>query len=314
MRIRRILWTALLVLITLAVAVWLASQPQQRLGSVGAESRSTVHDALRIGLVPEGNLLLQRQRYRKLADYLSEHLGRPVDLATSATLETLLHDFDGGRIHAAILPPLPALLSRTRCGTRIVAKAVMQDGSTTVRGVIFVRSNSPPHSVEELSGGSISLLRLTMEGSVFAPSLLKERIPADRLPEFRWAESSEAVPRAVLEGRSDAGASTMLRLSAFEAANPGAVFRRLAVSEEVPTLTLVTRIDEESLSRALERAMLEAHHDRTGQATLLNLGARQFVPCEAPEYFALQRMIDTLETRPEMLGAGLPLQPLVPSR
>jgi len=314
MRIRRMLPAALLVLVTLGVAVWLASQPQQRLSSVGAESQERVHDALRIGLLPEGDPLLQRQRFRQLADYLSEQLERPVDLATSATAETLLEDFDRGRVHAAILPPLTAYLSYTRSGTRIVAKAVMHDGRSTVQAVIFVSASSPVRKVEELAGGSMSLLPLTMEGVIFAPSVLKERIPAGRLPEFRWAESHQAVIRSVLEGRADAGASTVTRLEAFEASNHGAAFRRLVLSEEVPALALVTRINESELSSPLHRALLEAHRNPTGQATLLNLGADRFVPCEKREYLALEQMMDTLGSKPELLGSGIPLPALEPNR
>ena len=77
--VRTVLWGTLAAGL-LALPAWFAGvpggSPQPR-----AQEKASTQPAgrpLRIGLVPERDIFLQRKRYRILADYLSGRMGRPV--------------------------------------------------------------------------------------------------------------------------------------------------------------------------------------------------------------------------------------------
>ena len=294
-----IILTALLVLLTLCLLLWLGRPPEEENGSAQgiAGHDPTTRPVLRIGLIPERDIFEQRRRYQALADYLSGKLHRDVELATENTYEGILDDLASGNVHAAFLGSLVATLAMDRDGSQPIVKPEMEGGITTYRGVIFVRSDSPIQEVAELAGHSIAMLRTTTAGDLFPvfEMIRHNLLDSPTPPQIMWVGTHDAVIREVSEGRADAGSAKDLRLDAYEAAHPGLSFRRLAASDAAPNnaLLLSAAVIEE-LGPELRSVMSAMTDDPAGREVLKTFGAIRFVPCDAQEYEAVYRMIDDL--------------------
>ncbi|UCD75166.1 MAG: phosphate/phosphite/phosphonate ABC transporter substrate-binding protein [Phycisphaerales bacterium] len=298
----RTIWislTTLLVLLVLCLLFWLGRLPGEGANpdQASAEQEGTTKPTLRIGLIPERDIFEQRRRYKALADYLSEKLQREVALVTENTYEGILEDYAQQRVDAAFLGSLVSTLAMDRYAARPTLKPVMTGGVAAYRGVILVREDSPIRRVEDLAGHSIAMVRATTAGDLFPMSELMQRglLRSSSPPQIKWVGTHDAVIREVWAGRVDAGSAKDLRLEAYEASHPERIFRRLVVSDSVPNnaLLLSATVTEE-VEAALRSAMSAMADDPAGSEVLKALDALRFVPCEAYEYEAVYRMVESL--------------------
>jgi phosphonate transport system substrate-binding protein len=316
MRVTWIILTGVLVLLAIGAAVWLSRLPRSGPPEGEVPARALREPALRIGLIPERNIFAQRARYRALADYLAEHLDRPVELVTNNTYEGVLDDFASDRVDAAFLGSLVAVLAMDRHDARVVLKPELPGGVTTYRGVILVRPDSAIESVDDLGGRSIAMVKATMAGDLFPVFEMSRRglLSSPTPPDMVWVGTHDAVMQEVMAGRVEAGAAKDLRLLAYEAEQSDRPFRRLAISDPVPNNALMLRkATADELGPQLVEIMLRMDADPAGRQTLAEFGAVRFVPCVAEEYEAIYQMVDVLGERWSALGvSGPPPAPPAP--
>ncbi len=301
MRTSMTILSVTLVALMVAMLFWLGHNPQ---GLTAMENRQApigpgaAHDGeLHLGLIPERDIFDQRRRYRALADYLSNDLGRPVTLVTSNTYHGALNDMADGRIDAAFMGSLVATLAMDQLRARVLVKPEDVDGATTYHGVIFVRDDSPIHSLDGLAGRSIAMVRTTTAGHLFPIHALSGLgLFAGQDPvKVRWAGTHDRVIQDVFDGEVDAGAAKNLRIDAFEQGHLGYHFRRLAAGEAVPNNALIVRPDMDSeLADRLERVLLAMHENEPGKRALAVFGAARFVACVPGEYRPIHDMADRL--------------------
>ena len=294
----RVVWTLLwgtLVVVFLALLAWFAGIPG---GSPAPEETASTRPSgppLRIGLVPERDIFLQRKRYRILADYLAGRMGRPVELLIASTYEGVLQDFTEKKIETAFLGSLVAVLAMDRLGTQVVARPEFAGGISEYHGVIFVRADSPVKKLEDMCGRSIGMVRTTTAANVF-PGCVMVRLGfwkrPDR-PKIKWIGTHDDVLRNVIEGHIDVGAIKNLRLDALLKDHPEWKIRRLANGRCVPSNTLVVRKDlAEQLGPQLSRALLAMEKDTQGKEALAAMGMTRFLPCNVRDYASIYDMVD----------------------
>lgn len=265
---------------------------------------------LRIGLVPEHDVFALRKSYQELARYLSLKLQQPVEVATLHSYEAVLADFHEKQIHAAFLGSLVATLAMDRFDARVLVKPELPDGSSSYRGVIFVRQDSPIQSLEQLSGRPVAMLRNTLAGSLFPIAEFSRRslLQGVEPPHFLWLGTHDEVISAVVSGQVEVGAAKDLRLAAFQKNHPQFAVRRLGTSPSVPNNVLLVRADlAASLGAALKPILLDMDKDPAGRRALEALGVARYVPCEVREYEAVYDMIEQVGAAWSLVGmAGQP--------
>ena len=258
-------------------------------------------EPLRLGLVPERDIFEQRQRHRVLAAYLSQRLGRPVKLVTFSTYSGVLDDFEQGTVDAAFLGSLITVLVHERYGARVLVKPEYADGSSSYRGVLFVRDDGPIASLDDLHGHCVAMVRGTMAGHLF-PLTVLDGVEYGSIRAC-WLGSHDEAVAAVARGQIVAGAAKDRRLDVFEAANPDVSLRRLAVSASVPENALVTSAAlDEAVADALVEALLGLAQTPSGQAVLEAFGVRRFVACEMRSYAPVYELSEALRERWPSLG------------
>lgn len=301
MRTSMTILSVTLITLTVVMLFWLGRNP----GTLSAfengrtlNTPGTVPDeVLYLGLIPERDIFDQRRRYRALADYLSDQLGRPVTLVTSNTYHGALKDMTEGRIDAAFMGSLVATLAMDQLQARVLVKPEDLNGDTMYHGVLFVRDDSSVQRLDELAGRTIAMVKTTTAGHLYPIYTLVELgLFEDPNPvKIRWDGTHDRVIQDVFDGEVDAGAAKNLRIDAFEQAHPGYHFRRLADGDAVPNNALVVRPDMDSgLTSRLERALLAMHENESGKQALAVFGAVRFVPCMPEEYRPIRVMTEHL--------------------
>lgn len=311
MKLLWIILTVVLVAVVVGLLAWLGHMPPER----GSESlvvpppAGPEKTALHIGLVPERDIFRLRKRYQVLTEYLGKRLGRPVDVVTVNTYQTVLQDFAERKIDAAFLGSLVAVLTVDRLDARVLVKPVDEAGVSTYRGVIIVRQDSPLQKVEDLAGRSVAMIKTTYAADLF-PIWEMHRTDINHgatPPRKVWVGTHDDAILETLSGRVDAGAVKNLRLDAYEASHPEAKIRRLATSEPVANDAFVVRADlAETLGVQLRDVMLAMDKDPEGVKALAGFGAVRFVSCGTDEYAPIYNMLEGLGNHWDRLGIDGP--------
>ncbi len=299
MRISMVILSCTLLVLILLMLCWLSREPKP---DKQTDMPSPVRNvsgmvALRIGIMPERDVFEQRRRYHALADYLSEELGRPIELVTPSNYEQAFKDMADGQTDASFMGSMVGAMTLRQLDARVLVKPETADGVSTYRGVIFVRENSPIRSLEDLAGRSIAMIQTTTAGHLFPMYVLSEHglLSGDKRVTIRWVGTHDQVIHQVQLGRVDAGAAKDLRIDAIEKADPAIHYRRLAVGEPVPNNALLVRRDlDVSLVKQLTSVLLDMDKNEAGLRVLSVFGIARFQPCDREEFQSVYDMIEKL--------------------
>lgn len=278
--------------------LWWSQRPTPPAPAGPAVPAAAGGDPIRLALVPEHDVFALRKSYQKLATYLSQELGRPVQIVTLNTFEAVLLDFEEKQIEGAFLGSLVAVLAMDRHDARPVVKPQRADGSSTYRGVIFVKEDSPIQSLADLRGRKVAGVRTTTAGCLFSiQQFLKAGLlEGERRPTALSVGTHDDVVKAVMNGQADAGSVKDLRLEAYLAANPGVKVRILARSLEVPNNALLMRAElANGLGQRIGEALVKMDQDPLGREALAELKAERFVAASAEEYGPVWDMLEELD-------------------
>lgn len=288
--------TAVMLGLVVLSLVWLGYRPaeKERVGATQGGPEVESGPVLRLGLVPERDVFAQRRAYQKLAEYVRGKTGIRVELATMNSYRSVLEDFHEGKIDAAFLGSLVAVMAVDREGAVITCKPEYEGGGSTYRGVIFVRGDSAIAGIEGLAGKTVGMVRTTTGGNLYPMWELVRRgmVGNEKMPRLVWSGTHDDVIAEVASGAVEAGAAKDLRVVAYEQGHPGVRFRVLGQSEAVPENALVWGKDFSKEKReAVIGVLMGMKEDEAGRAVLSGLGMSRFVHCRVAEYGPIYRMI-----------------------
>ena len=164
---------------------------------------------LRLGLTPFSSEETMRRTHEKLAAYLSRQLSVPVEIAVGASYDDTVGRLANGEFDLVELSPFAYVEASKRVKLRCLVQTIA-DGSATASGYIFVRDDSPRHTLADLKGARFGFVdKRSTSGFLYPMKLLKEKglDPEKDFASVEFFGNHEAVLLAVLEGRIDAGAT-----------------------------------------------------------------------------------------------------------
>ncbi len=267
-----------------------------------AEARAMVpvRREIRVGVPPMRNIVALEAKYGPLVRYLADRLGRPVELVHEATYPDLTEAFRTNQIDAAFAGSFAYVVAHVEAGVEPLARPDY-GGVSHYRGVIYVRADSPYHSIEDLAGARVVHAgHTTTAGQVFPLYLLRTRglPPPERFfASFVDAGSHEAAIRAVVEGRADAAAAKDLVFEemAREVPELRRLLRALAVSPPVPSNAFVAGpLLSPALREHIRTILLEMDRSPQGRKALAALGATRFLSTTDQDYQNLRDMISVV--------------------
>lgn len=237
-----------------------------------------------IGLVPEQNIFKQMDRYRPLAAYLSEKIGVKIRLTILSRYGDVVERFASRGMDGAFLNSLAAAMAITKLGVEPVVRRVNLDGTSTIRGYMFVRTDSNINSVKDMKGKRIAFVdRATASGYLFAVAFLQENGISDidrYFAEYFFTGSHDSAIYSVLDNRAEIGCASSTIFNDLVSKDPTIKreLRVIAQSEEFPEIILCLRknIPREIKNRIAD-ALLNMNRDPAGKEVLKKFGALKFI-------------------------------------
>jgi phosphate transport system substrate-binding protein len=283
-----------------------------------------------IGIVPERDPMVQKQRYTPLADYLSHKLGEKysVRLKLFPTYIEVCRGLARGEINAAFLGSLA--YATVREDVDVLARPDY-DGISTYRGILFVRADSDISGLDQMQGKRLVMGgKTTTAGYVFPLYYFKRNGIADYQSFFSkssFAGTHEDAILSVLHDRADVGAAKDLIFNMIAKENPflTSAVRVLAESPAVPSNAFVVRKDLSlpcfdchqkrtrgggagaldaglNISGAMRKHLLSMPDDPEGRKALAALGnATRFIETTDADYSELYKMLNEIHLRPQGL-------------
>ena len=176
----------------------------------GGEQGSDDPEALRVGLIPNQNPESVEAQYEPFGGYLSEQLGREVELTVPTSYNAVVEAMANDELDLAYYGGLTYVQARERSEvTPLITEINPRTGDTTYRSVIIVPADSQVQEVSELRGkdfafGSVS----STSGSLYPAIMLRDVGGIDYrtdLGNFNYTNGHDATAQAVANGQVDAG-------------------------------------------------------------------------------------------------------------
>jgi phosphonate transport system substrate-binding protein len=244
-----------------------------------------------IGLIPEMNVFAQMERFKPLAEYLTEQTGIPVKLKILSRYGNIIDHFTSEGMDGAFFGSFTGAMAIQKLGVVPLVRPVNLDGESTYCGLIFIRKGSGIRSMKDLKGKRFAFVeRATTAGYIYPVALLREQGVSNWRSFFSdhyFTGSHDASIYAVLEGKADAGAAKNSVYTWMRSKEPR-VDRELQVLSEsirVPSNGLCVRKDlDENVKKKIRNALLNLHSTSRGKEVLAKFRALRFIEASPADY------------------------------
>jgi phosphate/phosphite/phosphonate ABC transporter binding protein len=209
---------------------------------------------LRFGVVPLESPAVMYRKFSPLAAYLSEKMGKKVQLRVASNFESTVREMGEGGMDFCYLTPSTYIQAHNKYGVEVLARALRQ-GKPFHHSVIVAREGGNIKVIQDIKGKTFAFGDENSTSSHIVPRamLLEAGIDLKDLAYYNYLGHHDDVARAVLAGEFDAGG--LMETTAQRYRDQGLIF--VKVSSEVPEFNIAVKgIDEES-ARNLKKALLE---------------------------------------------------------
>lgn len=187
-------------------------------GNDEATANNSGETPLNVQFVPTNNDGTMEARGSEFGEYLSERLGRPVNVTVATDFNTIVEGMVSGQIDLGIMPPAAFVQARERGGAKAILTSRMTEfdretGETiegeyrsSFRAEILVRKDSNIHELTDLIGGNIGTLSAASASGFIYPVVEMMNAGIDPLSDVSLVTIND-IPSAitgVLNGQLDA--------------------------------------------------------------------------------------------------------------
>lgn len=165
-------------------------------------------EPLKLGVHPYLSASELYKRFKPLADYLSEKIGRDITVEISKNYQEHIDRIGKDELDIAYMGPAPYVNLTDIYGQKPILAVLEIKGKTTFQGVIIAHESSPVEKLSDLIGGSFAFgdPKSTMSHIVPRYMLKKAGVTVDLLKTHEFLHSHDNVALGVLMKDFDAGA------------------------------------------------------------------------------------------------------------
>jgi phosphonate transport system substrate-binding protein len=199
--------------------------------------------------------MIMYRSYQPLMDYLTENTPYRFELKLSRDYTEAVRFLQQGETHITSLGDVTYVEAQKGFGAVPILKPLNSQGQAFYTSIIIVREDSPIRSVAELKGKSFAFSSYHSTSGNLIPRyyLFTHGVSLFDLGSYTNLDSHDAVAKAVLKGKVDAGA--VKDVVARRHKEHG--LRFLAISEPIPSVPIVVRKDAPpELVAAVKKALL----------------------------------------------------------
>lgn len=246
---------------------------------------------LRIGLIPEQDIFVQKKRYQPLFDYLEKKLNIQIESQILSRYGNLIANFNELELDAAFFGSFTGALAIKKLGMIPLARPHLIEGLSSYYGLIFVRKQSGIRTAEDMYGKRMVFVdRATTAGYLLPLDYFKQNGIVDYstwFADYYFAGTHEDAILEVLKGHADVGAAKNTIFYQLARVNPQILdnLEILATSPHVPENTFGIRTDlPKGLATLLREHLLSMHQTPEGRTALDFLGAQRFLITTAEDF------------------------------
>ena len=247
------------------------------------------------GIIPRYNPMLMYRTYQPLMDYLTEHTPYRFELKLARDYTEAVRLLREGVTPIASLGDVTFAEARQLFGAVPVVKPLNAQGKDFYRSIIVVREDSPIRTLQDLRGKTFAFGDPHSTSGNLIPRyfLFEHGITLFEFKEFVTLGSHDAVAKAVLKGRYDAGAVKDVIAHRYKEHG----LRFLAESGPIPSVPIVVRRDAPSeLVAAVRKALLAIDGKDPGQRERMKDWDPEFrngfTEAREDDYLPIFRMMD----------------------
>lgn len=263
-------------------------------GGAGAGGPET----LRVGLVPNQNPESVQANYEPFGDYLSQSLGRPVELTVPTSYGAVVEAMVNDELDLAYFGGLTYVQARERGEVEpLVTEINPRTHDTTYRSLIIAPAGSDVREVSDLEGKDFAFGSASSTSGSLYPAIMLQDAGIDYrtdLANFNYTGGHDATAQAVANGQVDAGGLEDRIL--YDLVEEGAIdenaFRIVDESEPIQGYPWVAR---GALPADLKKRIVAAYLELKDPALLDLLRAEGYERVRAEDY-------DFVEERARELG------------
>jgi phosphonate transport system substrate-binding protein len=248
---------------------------------------------------PQGTV----ESYRPLLNYLSQHLGRPVELVQRRTYLEINDLVEKGEVDLAFVCTSAYVAGHDQFGMDLLA-APQVDGKSVYYSLLIVPAGSSYHDLEDLKGKVFAFTDpISLSGRMYPTWLVKSlgSTPERFFASTFFTYSHDKAIQAVASGLAD-GAAVDSLVYEFALAREPALAEKLRLIHRSPPFgippVVVSPNMRPQVKIELQNLLLAMASDPQGQAALQSIGVEKFVTQEDAAYNDVRTLLsDINQTR-----------------
>jgi phosphonate transport system substrate-binding protein len=264
-------------------------------GRLAAQQKPVIY----FGVIPRYNPMLMYRSYQPLMDYLSENTPYRFELKLARDYPEAVDLLRRGVVEIASLGDVTFAEARMGFGAIPILKPLNAEGTPYYRSIIIVRDDSSIQTIADLRGKSVAFgdLHSTSGNLIPRDYLFRNGISLFDLGSYENLESHDAVAKAVLKGKVDAGA--VKDVMAIRYREHGLKF--IGQSELIPSVPIVVRQDTPAeLISAIKQALLSIDPNDPVQRERMSQWDPEFrngfVEASDEDYVPIYRLMESIKS------------------
>ena len=247
---------------------------------------------LRIGIIPLDTASEMYRRFAPLADYLSQSIGRKVELSVASDFAQTLNDLEESKTDLVFLTPMTYVEAQKKSQALLLVKA-LRDGAPYSRAAIVARTDRMIARLEDSKGKRFAFGGKNSASSYLVPRamLAEVGINLDDLQEFTFLGHHDAVARAIIAGEYDVGGLRESIARKYE----GRGLTVIKTSPDIPGKAIcASRHLDRQTSEFITKALISLNRkDKTHVDILsaIDSGYTGFVAANDEEYDTLRKLM-----------------------
>jgi len=244
-----------------------------------------------IGLLPEQNIFHQLERYDPLAKYVSNKLGRKIELKVLPRYGNVINNFVSENMDGAFFGSFTYALAHSKLGLEVIARPENIKGISTYHGLLFARKDSGIRNIKDMAGKRLAFVDKATTAGYLLPLAYFKKHGIDNynvyLKETYFAGTHEDVINDVLDKKADIGAAKNTVFYRLAEKNKRILNDLIIIerSPNVPENGLAMRKDIDiSIRTKIRDILLDMHNDPAGRKVLKDFGALKFIPTSNDDY------------------------------
>lgn len=281
------------ILTLLVFGLLFLSQAASQAGELADDGKPVVY----FGIIPRYNPMIMYRNYQPIMDYLTEHTSYRFELKLSRDYNEAVKLMRTGVTPIASLGDVTFIEAFHAFAATPILRPLNKEGKPYYRSIIIVAENSAIRSLEDLRGKSFAFGDIHSTSGNLIPRnyLFQQGITLFDLGFYDNLDSHDAVVKAVLKGKFDAGAVKDVLAQHYQSHG----LRLLASSDPIPSVPIVVRPDTPpQLIAEVRQALLAIDPADSRMAALMEAWDPEFrhgfVPASLNDYQNIIEMMDAV--------------------